>query len=384
MNRTALNYSVSISSFSRTEQWGPLIFFLVSGFIGVIGNGLIFGLIIMYKKLHTFFYILLAGHTLGRAIYSFQYVIVGIYRIVIQYDMNRSILNRFQCHTVFFLTYFCNSFSSLTMLLIAVDRTYSLRIPKSYRKCIVKQGILVVLATVGFTVVTKIVPSYSGPALSTMVNCDAATSAVTTDWWQYNYFVNTCLVLLSVILYIVLFFVAFFRKRSLATMVIGVDARILQRQLLLLDSIRLLITVNIFTLLPFNVLQILSGYFEPSIRLQLNDIGAYFSSADRVVDPLILIWQSSDIRFCFRSLFSKSSSIAPGTWRLVRRALRVATESDKAVRIQLNNFNFELVALAKKCWETFLVAWFYRVLVCSNVLNVNIEMKKLYTDKIKT
>lgn len=305
----------SYSFVLTTEQWlDYVIFFILFGIIGAIGNSLIFLMIIKDKKLHTFFYTLIAGHTFSRAIYSLEYVINGVHPIVANFYPNVMFTSRLQCHTMHVLTYFCNSFSSLTILLLAIDRMYSLAKPAKYRKHSVKQGIIVNAISVLVIIVTKVVPSYLGSVpFSTQLICNTMVD-VTVEWFRYNYYTNFFTVLASVIMYSVLFFVAVIRKKSLSRAIVGnegITRKALKRQLLLLDSIRLLIIVNVLTVLPFNALQIVSNYFQFTVSLKISTIGACFSSVDRVIDPAILIWKSSDIRASFLRFFGcKSNSIA--------------------------------------------------------------------------
>lgn len=311
-----MNNTTTISTPYRltTEQWIQYtIFYIALGVVGFAGNCLIFGMIVKDKKLHAFFYVLLCGHCFGRAIYSLQCVNLGIYRIVANYTWNTFRINRLQCHTIHFMTYFCASFSSLTLLLLAVDRAYSLGRPTSYKKRSVKQGIIVIIVSILGTIATKIIPSYAGStSFLTVIICNTAQTAVTTDWWNYNYYANFLLVLVSVIIYVALFIVAFIRKRSLSHDMTAHDEmaiHIIKRQLVLLYSIRLLIIVNVLTVLPFNILQLLSGYLEPSVRTQLVNYGASFSAIDRVLDPFILIWQSSDLLKSFKNLIKKHNNM---------------------------------------------------------------------------
>lgn len=312
MNST-INISTSLPSVYRftPEEWlFYTLFYFIFGIVASIGNFLIFYLIVKDKKLHTFFYALIAGHTLGRAIYSLEYVILAVYHAVANFTWKTIAVSRLSCHTLHVLAVFCNSFSSITLLLLAIDRAYSLIKPTSYRNRSAKQGTYIVIAVAAFILIAKVLPSYAGStSFSTVIVCNSGQDPVTVDFWKYNYYTNFFLALATITLYFILFLFALVRKRSLATgsWFQEESNRVLKHQLILLDSIRFLIIFNVLTVIPFNVLQLTSsGYFDPYIRTQIIHYGACFSSIDRVLDPWILIWKSSDLRKSFINTFSKT------------------------------------------------------------------------------
>lgn len=295
-----------------TEEWILyVIFFIIFGIFGTACNSLVLYLIVKDKKLYTFFYMMLAGHTLNRAVYCFEYIILGAQHLLGNYFSKFIFMSRFQCHTLYFLTYFSNSYSSVTMFMLAVDRVYSLGRPKSYHKRSAKQGIFLVAGSAIITFLTKMLPSYAGSVpFTTTILCIVTQSSVTEGFFNYNYYTNLFLALFAIVLYTILFSVAFFRKKMLARNLNDqIACKTLKRQLVLLDSIRLLIILNFLTVLPFNVIQILSEYFESRFILIITTVGGCFSSTDRLFDPLILLWKSSDIRRSFNLNFTKTSKV---------------------------------------------------------------------------
>lgn len=284
-----------------------ILFYVILGVFSSCGNIFLSVVIISDKRLHSFFYILLCGHTLSRGVYSLQVFAIGIYRVFTQLESGL-VTSRLVCHTVHFFIYFCQSFSSTSILLLAIDRWYSLHKPLAYRKHLFKNAIYVTAGLAVGIFIAKIVPSYFGDELlSKQIECITARSAVTRLWWDYHSYSNFFCVFVSLIIYIYLFTVSSVRKRNLVHEYHSEDHnQILIHQMALLHSIGLLIISNLIIVTPFNILQIMSNYFDESVSSRFIMYGSCFSSVDRLIDVFILLWKSSELRRSVFDFFTKT------------------------------------------------------------------------------
>lgn len=295
-----------------------IIFYIIGGTIAIIGNVLIIVLIIKNIKLHTFFYAIISGHMIGRTLISIYNVTNAAFRLIAHFYPYIIVLTKLECHLLNVLNYFCQSFTAVTMLILAVDRTFSLLLPAFYHKYRMKRGILITIAAACLTVILKIVPSFVGiPGLmSDKVLCETGRGAVSSVWWDYNYYSNLVLVFLGVLMYIILFVVTFLKKKSILQKVSAVDNEItvemnpfIKTQEKLLEIVRLLIIVNVFTVVLSSIFAIAATYVVYDIRWRFVTYGTCLMVFERILDPVILLWKSSIIRDSFKQAIGKSSNV---------------------------------------------------------------------------
>lgn len=294
-----------------TEFWIMyVVFYIILGVLGIFENAIIIVLISLNKKLRTFFFVLIGGHCLGQIFYCTGNIVVGIYRLLPSSFPDIINITRLQCHFINLLVYFCPSFSSLTMVILAADRSYAIGKPMSYHKYSAKRALIVMSGSLLFTVLIKVVPSYTGSTLfSSQVPCVTARAAVTPDWWIYNYYVNCILIFLGILMYSALLGIAMIRARALSSGTFSNDDlanRLLKKQLKLLGTIRILIIINVLTVLPFVVLLIMSNYFPPPIASKLVVYGASLNAVDMVVEPVTLYASSTALKNGLKLVLKKN------------------------------------------------------------------------------
>lgn len=259
--------------------------------------------------MRTFFYMLLCGHSFGQILYAFGQITVGIYRVLPVAEPNIIYVPRWLCHTLNSLVYFWPSFSSATLLLLAGDRSFALAKPLSYNNKTAKHGVILITGTFLFTLLIKIGPSYAGPVpLAQTVTCTGSLAAVTVQWNIYNYSFNLAMIILAVSMYLSIFIFAYIRARSLANGTFSNDDlanRLLKRQLKLLQTIRLLIALNICIVLPYGILVVVAPLFDPKIGSRIIAYGGCFNIADMVFEPILLFAKSTELHQNFMNQFNK-------------------------------------------------------------------------------
>lgn len=110
-----------------TEFWILyILFYIIFGLVAIVENITIVGLIAINKKLRTFFFTLVAGHCIGQTIFALGYIVCAVYRIIPVWIPSAIKITKLQCHGVNVLVYFSTSFSSVTMLILAADRSYAI------------------------------------------------------------------------------------------------------------------------------------------------------------------------------------------------------------------------------------------------------------------
>lgn len=296
--------NISNSSESRTygltvELWIQYLFFyFIVEVAAVASNLLIIVLIIFDKKLKTFFFSLVVNHCLVLAIYSLATMIVGVYRINAYFHNELFVISRFNCHALHIFLLLGVSHSSITMLLLAGDRLYSLWKPSSYRRRSFHHGVYIFCGTVIFILLTKYVPTFVGPvSFHSLILCTTATAPFTATVWTFNYGFNTVVMFLSLCLDAMLCLMAYFCKSSgsvaPSASVNPIAAIQTRRQSKLLKVILLLIVVYCFTVVPYNVLLIMSYYFDQNVSSKMVVYGACLNVASTLLDPLILYFHSS-------------------------------------------------------------------------------------------
>lgn len=287
-----------------------LLFYIIMEAAAICLNIFIAWMIFHNNKLKTFFFAFLAGHSMALALYSSESMVLGIYRISAYHNPALFTITRLQCHTLHVLVIVFASLSSVTMFLLAADRLYSLWKPLSYRSRSFKHGIHAVLLALVFVIVTKFFPSYTGSVpFSKIILCTTAVAPFSEEVWTYNYGMNLFLMFVSLSMYVILGLVAYFRKRIIARGGAVNEAAQIKRQLKLLNVILSLIILYCFTVVPYNILLMMSFYFEPKISSKMVVYGACLNMIDTLLDPLVLFYQSSEIRKAFRARYGKANAI---------------------------------------------------------------------------
>lgn len=150
--------------------------------------------------------------------------------------------------------YFSSTFSSITVLLLAADRMYSLGIPLKYHKYSHKHALIVIFIAVLFCLVTKVFPSYAElKQFSSTIYCNGPAAPVTSIWWQYSAAFNFVFIFCGFVVYAILFAVIFQQKRSVANDLHANNEsklRIINRQWQLMNSILSLLVINIVITVP--------------------------------------------------------------------------------------------------------------------------------------
>lgn len=303
-NATVSSYIVT------TEMWIQyVVFYVFLGAVSVVENIQLIIIIIKDKKMRTFFYVILCGHCFGQILYALGQITVGLYRVLPVVEPNILYIPRWGCHTLNLGVYFCPSFSAATLLLLAGDRSFALAKPLSYNNKTAKHGLILLTGTFLITLLIKIGPSYAGPVPFTQtVTCTSAVAGVTVPWNLYNYSSNLAMIILSVCMYLSIFVFAFIRARSLSNGTFSNDDlanRLLKRQLKFLNTIRLLVALNIIIVLPYGILLVVAPLFDPKVAPRLVAYGGCFNILDMVFEPILLFAKSTELRQNFANQFKK-------------------------------------------------------------------------------
>lgn len=297
-----MNATTNVTTVDLTlEYWIQyVVFYLIIGIPGIIGNFFVFILIVRHKKLHTFFFTLIAGHAMALALFSIELVIVGVFRICRFYMPELYYVTRLECHLLHLLLYFFDTFSSLSMCVLAFDRTLAIVRPLQYHNYQVKHALYLLFVLAFLSIFGKIVPAYLGTVpFSQKILCVSVLSPAPPFWSDFYFITNVTVIVLGIFLYILLFVTVTVRTANASrgsNVHESIVERMIKRQLQLLPAVRILLVVNVFTVLSFNVLMLASNYMEPDLSARLFIYGVYLSAIDRFVDPLILLWKSTELR----------------------------------------------------------------------------------------
>lgn len=301
MNNSSGPLISHVSYVVTTELWIQYVGFYIG--LGLIATGLnmaVFLLIYNNKKLKTFFFVIIAGHSVSQVAMSFSFVILGIYRLLPAYIPDLINIPRICCHTINLLVYLDSGLNSEVMCLISLDRLYALTRPISYQNRTAKQGLLILVGLVMGNLMLKIIPSYAGSVpLSKVIACTTSAAPVTAEWFLYHNYTNFTMVFFGVFIYIFLFILAFIKTRLLKSTVLANNqpARLmLKRQLKLMNIVRYIIVLNCLTIVPYNILLIISNKVKATTAPRLVVYGGCLAAINIFLDPILLILGSTELR----------------------------------------------------------------------------------------
>lgn len=308
MNVSNSVYVLPDSYIITTEFWIEYAgIYIVMGMSSLLLNTIIFFTIRKEKALKTFFYAIIACHSLSQAVYSLSRVINGFYRLLPTYYPEIINVSRIVCHTINFLIYYCPGVQAQIMCFIAFERLYALARPVSYENRSAKQGYLICLGIAMGNLIIKMGPSYLGPVpLSQVITCVTSQDAVTKEWWNYNTYTNFIFVFVELFLQVSLFIFSWITARSLKNGVFANNQNvqlILKRQFRLLKVIRLVIVLHVLTVVPYTVILIISDIFPPRIASRLVVYGGCIYSPCLFFDPILLLLGSTKLRESVRRYF---------------------------------------------------------------------------------
>lgn len=318
MNNSTIT-AVILSVDMDTEYWIQyVVFYFIIGIPGILGNTMVLFLIIKDKNLKTFFFTLIAGRSLTLIVFSLECIILGIFRICRFYMPQLYILTRLQCHFLHFLLYFCDTFSTLTMLTLACDRTLSIFKPMLYYNTLTSKHAIYKLLLLSFlTVFGKLFTTYFGPvSFSDKIQCLNFLSPTAPFWADFNYVTNLIIIVTGIIMYFTLFLAVVMKTKKAVASTTSEDSlnsivqNMIERQSRFLSAVWMLIVVNICTVLSFNTVMLLSMYMAAPVSTRLFLYGACFASIDRFVDPIILFWKSSDLQQALKTFIGIKNQIA--------------------------------------------------------------------------
>lgn len=308
MNITNSSYAISI------EMWILYsIFYITIGLLSLFVNIILVVTIILNKKLHTFFFVLLTGHSIGQILCSVQYILAACYRITAAYFPNIIKISRLKCHFLNFMFIYGTSFWPLTAFLLGFDRLIALLTPMWYHSKRFNKfdGIFITFSAAFFILVAKFIPSYFGsPPLSHLVICTTTANAVTSEWMLFHIYVNVVLAIVILVMDTTLLIVANIQTKSLMkntnTNSSGRgENQILKRQLKQFNSIRLIFVLDILMLVPLYFMYLISNYVGANTGKIFLVRGASVSLLDQLLKPIILFCQSSELKSALVTLSAK-------------------------------------------------------------------------------
>lgn len=315
MNASNASLSLSVAGVTQAEIWiQNVLFYVILDIPAVIGNTLIVVGIVKAKNLHTFFFVLFAGHALGRTFFSLQMFYVAIYRICRTLNPNLTFLTALQCHTLHWMVYFCDSYNSVSLCILAIDRLSAICKPTNYHKLSCKMGVLINLSVAFCIIVSRLIPSYFvSESFSTVISCVNFLSPVPKFFGVYNEMSNLTLGLIGVGLYCILNIVIRVHV-SMWQKDMPTDSptqRLIQRHLKLLPLVNTLIIINVLFVVVAELLMLLSEIYQSNVATRFVVYGGNLGVLDRLFDCIVIIWRCKELQQAVKELFPFFSKVSP-------------------------------------------------------------------------